>query len=169
MSSEARLRWGGYVRRWIVVVSVATVAMIVAMHATNPPRLEAFRVPSDLHRTSNIWGLDWPESFHTYHAFLLGLSLSLIVLWKGLPRLTEQRWAVACTSAGALGATLSACTFLYFGLQLPSDRVFTRLDVESAAIVAIYSLGLIVLFLSALFLSATALPATVSEGTATDE
>ncbi len=139
IARETRLRWSSYLRHYVMLFILTTGGVVTAMHATTPPTLEAFRVPSDLRRTAGVWGIAWPESFDVYHVFICVLSFNLGALWLGLARIAERRWRYVCGFAAFMGGVCATLAGLYFSLQLVSDRTFSRLDVESAVIAAVYS------------------------------
>ncbi len=124
--------------------ALVTVLMIVAMHIAKPPTLEPFRAPADLRRISSLWGPQWPESFRLYHLFLGLIALNFAGSLIGLRRLDKLRGAFLCQASALLGLSISVLIFLFYFLQLTSHRDFTRLDVESAVIFAVYGAVLLV-------------------------
>ncbi len=139
MKWEFKTRIAAYTLRLFWAVTFISIAMIAAMHTTGYYLLEPFRVPSDLHRINGLWGISWPESFHIYHLSLCFITLNVATNLIGLNRLKEPIWENICQISGSLGFMFSVTVFLYFFLQLPSDREFSRLDIESAVIFTIYA------------------------------
>lgn len=152
MSLEARVRWAHRVRRLLTVLAVVTVGMVAAMHATNPPTLDAFRVPHDLRNTASLWGLSWPASFDIYHGFLVVMFANAATLWMGIAKIADRRWWRACVAASVVGGAFAAISFFYFSLQLVSDRPFTVVEIETAVIAGVYAAVWFSVDVAALFL-----------------
>ncbi len=151
--SETQARVANLVERAFIFTFLGTMVMVAAMHLLPAPALEVWRAPSDLRHIAPLWGLSWPLAFDVYHVFLALLFGTGALTVAGLRRFTKQGVSGVCRLSALLGFLTAGTVFLYFFLQLPSDRPFPDQAVDSAVIFSLYALLLLVLHSTALLVT----------------